>query len=190
MKMVLAAALGVAMCAGAANAAAVFAFTETGGDVVGQLSGSLDLTGATSTVPTGLSGNDFIVPSDAFIVATDDPSQDSEGYRIVGPSAFGSGGQTNGSYSGDNILLAGVSQTLYLSPGYTSGEALSGTLTFSGETLASLGVVPGAYVYSLPSDTLTVTFEAGNDGAVVPLPAGLPLLAGALGLFGLVRRRG
>jgi hypothetical protein len=53
-------------------------------------------------------------------------------------------------------------------------------------TLASLGITPGTYTYTVPSDTITLRF---TPMSAVPLPGGLALLAGALGLIGLNRCR-
>jgi len=75
--------------------------------------------------------------------------------------------------------------------GYISGSALSGTATWSGTTISSLGLTPGTYTWTWgtgpDADSLTV-----NIG-VVPEPSTLTLLgigiAGVAGGSWLRRKR-
>jgi hypothetical protein len=71
--------------------------------------------------------------------------------------------------------------------GYISGTALSGSATFADQTLASLGLTPGTYVYkwnssaagaALEDDSLTVHISGG-----IPEPSTRALMA--LGFAGL-----
>ena len=64
-------------------------------------------------------------------------------------------------------MVSSLSQ-LWVPFGYTPGTSLSGSVTFAGESFSSLGLTPGSYTTTLPSDTITM-----NIGAV---PAPLPLL--------------
>ena len=174
--------LGSAVSIGAAEAAAVSAFKETGGGVVGKLSGSLNLTGLLfgfdGSVTTG-----SIVPQNADLVTAPGALDVYSG--LTGPLTFGAGLLTDAtSTSGDAFGVLGATGLLGVPDGYVSGEALSGTTSFAGATLASLGVVPGIYVFNLPNDSVTVSF------APIPLPAGLPLLTMGLGFLALIRRRG
>ncbi len=82
---------------------------------------------------------------------------------------------------GDSLGM-GFGGELAIATGYMSGDALSGSHTFAGQTFASLGITPGSYDYVLPSDTITLNFAA----TPVPLPASLLLLLGALGLGGVL----
>lgn len=89
--------------------------------------------------------------------------------------------------------------------GYVSGTDLSATITFAGETFDSLGITPGEYIYEVvfaPEDEVPVsTFASAaqeennivvrfspGEAAVIPLPAGLPLLLAGLGGLALLRR--
>ncbi len=68
----------------------------------------------------------------------------------------------------------------YSGNAYASGDALNGSMFFTGVTFADLGLAVGDSVFSLSNqDRFTVRVAA------VPLPASLPLLAAGLGLIGL-----
>ena len=187
MRLAILATVFMALGSSSGSAAALFAFQEIGGGVVGTLSGELDLAGAAPV--GGGAQNPGIIPQEAFVStdASDGVSLDS--YLVSGPSQFGTGASffTGGVASGDSIGLisSGPFMVLNLHPDYDGGE-LSATLSFSGETLSSLGAIPGDYVYFLPSqDTLTIRFRNPEP---IPLPASLPLLAGALAFAGIGRR--
>jgi hypothetical protein len=164
-----------------AEAAVQFSFQEAGGNVVGTVSGSLDLTGATMLGVPG--GSQFTSPGAIN--------------PFFGAAGFGSGLDTYSSSSvsfGINLMTTadsssgagfGVSSGRVFVPGGYAGEALTGTVSFINADFASLGVTPGTYVISLPDDTVTVSFGS----AVVPLPATLPLLLGAVGLSLAAARR-
>jgi hypothetical protein len=182
-SLVAAGALSLSLLAGSAPAAVLISFGETGGGVVGTLSGSLDLTGAIfrqvhiPMVP-------FVVPELGRVSTGDSPLKPMNSYEAFGPS-FGPGAETLATSTTGSAFLTdslGVSVV----EGY-AGEALTGTLAFAGATFASLGIVPGEYVYTLPNDTVTLRF--GPATTVIPLPASLPLLLGGLGLAVAVRRR-
>jgi len=154
-----------ALSAGSAEASVLWTFTETGGDVVGTYSGSLDITGLAfwSSGFTETSVNPFVASMLSGATSTDVYS------GLVGPTSFGSTNlKTPGTGSGSAFGIYGSNAgLLVLEGGYTSGDAISGTLTFSGATFASLGVDQGTYVYSLPNDT--VTLQIGNPVGAVPL---------------------
>ncbi|WP_137181340.1 hypothetical protein [Roseomonas sp. AR75] len=191
MAAVLAAAGG--MWAGKADAAATFTFVEQGGNVVGTLSGSLDLP-ATSPIG-GLTSGALIFPSLAVIVSAEAAGTATNGYDVLGPDAFGPGVTNTIADSRSGLVLhlfGGLvgGGLLWVEATYVSGDAMTGSMTFTGTDFATMGVTPGSYVYTLATqDTLTVVFRAATE---VPAPASLPLLAGALGMLGLagtVRRR-
>ena len=126
--------LGSAVSIGAAEAAAVSAFKETGGGVVGKLSGSLNLTGLLfgfdGSVTTG-----SIVPQNADLVTAPGALDVYSG--LTGPLTFGAGLLTDAtSTSGDAFGVLGATGLLGVPDGYVSGEALSGTTSFAGATLA------------------------------------------------------
>ena len=75
---------------------------------------------------------------------------------FTGPTNFGSGLATSASSgSGDLVginlfdVLDGIGNgLLFLPQGYVSGAALSDSMTFNNATFASLGVMPGTYVWT------------------------------------------
>jgi hypothetical protein len=189
----VAGALCLSLMAGGAQAAVLFAFEETGGNVVGTLSGELDLAGAASLGTAFLADvPGLLFPPEAGLVLSPAGSGEiSETYAIDAPGSFGGGPVSIAtSAAGSLFTLVGAfggNASLGLPEGY-AGEALAGTITFAGASFASLGIAPGEYVYTLPNDTVTLRFGRTE---VIPLPASLPLMLGALGLtLAVARRRG
>lgn len=186
MKSLVAGALSLLVCASSAQAAAIMSFQEVGGNVVGTLSGSLNLNGMTFSSGWS-SGSNYVDPVEGLF-GTGAPGSNQDGYldQVAG-GVWGTGGATSASSTtGDAVFLWGGGGDLWLPGGYVSGGALSGTLSFAGASLASLGATLGDHVYTLSSgDTLTV-----RVGAAVPEPGSLALAVTSLSLLGLsVRRR-
>lgn len=189
-------ALCLAVMAGPAPAAVVFDFYERNGNVEGEFGGTLIVQyrlGADSPKPLP-----YIYPFEAR-VGNGDGNQSLFRYRATSPGPFGPDLGldyfTLGSVSnrgGDVLNVAGDS--VLVSEFYKSGESLSGWLNFMGTTYETLGVTPGSYVWTLDDDfgdTVTVNFISRPSVSVVPLPATLPLLLGALGfVWAAARRRG
>lgn len=184
-------ALAVLLAFGAENAqsSVLYAFEETGSGVVGAFSGTVDLTDADLIAGGSIGDSIQIAPKVAELVNI---AGFVDAYAISGPSSFGSesatGAVATSATSADGPLfgLSGIASELYLPRGYTSGDPLSGGLTFAGANFAGLGITSGVYVFSLPNDTVTLRF---GPAAIIPLPATLPLLLGALGLAALATRR-
>jgi hypothetical protein len=115
---------------------------------------------------------------------TTSPSADAY-LTIVGPTSFGSGGNTVASSgSGDYVGISPGSGFLIVPHSYVSGTALSDSSTYDSQTFSSLGVTPGTYEW---------TWGAGADQnfmlQAVPEPSvGLLLAVGVL-LFVGVRQR-
>ena len=181
----------VAILAGSAGAraSAIFTFVQSGGDVVGTLSGSLNLFGASAAGPTPSYGP-TILPGLAYINASPTPCCSNVGTEyqgVTGPSSFGSNVVDDATATGSGPFEVG-SDILIVPAGYTNGAALDNTLTLVG-TFQSLGITPGQYVFTLPGatdGTVTVNFDA----TAMPEPASGLVLAAAFGLLGLARRAG
>jgi PEP-CTERM motif len=182
------------LSASVAKSAVVISFEEVSGNVVGLLSGSVDLTGAASDgVGTASATAAFVFPSLGAV----DTQAFTDGvsltlYQLSGPTTFGPGGISTANSSSAPLLDVVGAHTggrnngdLILPTAYISGTELTGVITFDGQTFASLQMTPGEYIWSLSNeDTVTLTI-----GATTPLPAALPLFSGGLGLIGLMARR-
>ena len=183
-----------------AHAAAIFAFSETGGDVVGVLSGRIrtdDLTAVDGpTLRTAFGVNAFF----SQLVAGETRQPDFVLYAwLTAPTSFGPG-----VHGGPNVppSFASASEStgldltvrndqgrpgLFLPRDYVSNAAMVGGMTFRGQTFASIGVTPGEYVYTLMNgDTMTLRFSSATP---VPLPAAAWLLLSGLASLVLLRGR-
>jgi hypothetical protein len=166
------------------SGAALYAFTETGGDVVGILSGQIDTSdlspefvpkfgiGVSPNIPALFSGpdGDIVRFRSVFITAP-----------LFGTLRTALATSSTGDIFVLDRLLLG------LPAAYTSSAPLTGSLTFANATFASLGITPGEYVYTLTNDdTVTLRFGAPTP---IPLPAAAPLLLSGLAGLVLLRRR-
>lgn len=189
MKQLIAGLVSVFFGVMSAQAALVMSFQESDGRVNGSMSGSLDLSGMTGAPGGSLSLTGLF--STLGWVGFGVPPADQTNFlgEISGPSTFGSGPFTLGASTGDAVFLAGNNALLSVPAGYVSGAALTGTLTFDDASFASLGVIPGDYVYTLASgDTLTLVFGDGVPPTPVPVPGTVPLLLAAWAALGVTRR--
>ena len=168
--------------AGSARATLMINASEVGGDVVFTLSGSVDLNSLEST--TGGANATAINPS-AGIVSISTPTGGSVVFQFLqnlsGPSNFGPGGANLASSSaGDPFFFAAFNQHLALPQG-SNGLNLSGSMTFSGATFASLGVTPDTYQWSW-----TRTSTGVSDNLILQIgPASVPDTGSTLSMLGL-----
>jgi hypothetical protein len=139
-------ALALSAFASRADASVVIDVTQVGADVVAAGSGAFDLTDL--TMGSGLSmGSGLAAPALGVLLLGTDALFDAY-FQTSGPSSFGSGSGTFGSSAlGDGFGL-GIFHSLFVPQGYVSGTELSGSTTFDGQTIASLGFDPGTYVYT------------------------------------------
>lgn len=169
--------------------------SEIGGDVVFSGSGTLNISGLTSQGSGNLlAGSDF---GKEFFLGFDPngfPAVDFYGAtgQVTAPAALFAGDRfiTPQLGTGPRFGIAieafngQVDPAVTVPAGYVSGTALSSTSTYSGQTLASLGLIPGSYTWSWANDSLTLNIAA------IPLPATAWLFpAGLIASMRWMRRR-
>jgi hypothetical protein len=169
-----------------------------GPNVVATGSGEFDIAGlayvGTTAETDGLNGP---APYPYIFVGTvAAPGEYFVSFPADGPSSFGTVSYIDTSLgSGDPAGVgvgnfSGTVDWLMVPASYQSGIVLNGNATFTHETIAGLGLIPGVYVWRWGTNA-DQTFSL-NIPAPTPLPAALPLFAtglGALGLFGWRRKR-
>ncbi len=182
----------VSACA-PAHSALVFTLQEVGPDVVLSGSGTLNWSGLTSEGGnirrSGLStlhaiamvGSEWVLPVDFYS-------------GFVGPASFGTGGGIAASSAFGDVFGLSMADTgfkvIAVPEGYVSGSPLSGTATFAGQTLASLGATPGTYTWTWGSGATadSLTLSIGTVTAV-PEPSAYTLALAGLGMVGVWSRR-
>jgi hypothetical protein len=125
---------------------------EVGSDVVWSGSGTFNLTDLTFTTTSNITAG-YNASKAAWAVgstvALGDSIDNYDGVTVF-PTSFGSGGAGPTSNSGATfgIVPGGIGRTLLVPAGYVSGTFLSGSTTYASQTLASMGLTSGTYVYS------------------------------------------
>ncbi len=133
--------------------AILFTIQESGSDVILSGSGTMDIAGFTNfgsagNIVAGASGRQFYVGPDLNNPTGTDALRDnnmSSGPDNIGPGTsfnFGDSFDVTSNVFGYNIQ----NNVLYLPTGYT-GETLNGSITFTAETLSSLGFDAGTYTW-------------------------------------------
>ena len=161
--------------------------TQSGGGVDVTAAGNLDLTGATFDHEQAYSTG--IIPGGAnwYIALGTTPGMD--WYQLTSVSLpYGTSGTyyTSGVTSGDAFSIWGFNggaPLVGVSSGYTSGSAISASMTLAGETIAGMTLIPGTYLFTLPNDTITLNISA------VPEPSTWVMLALGLAGLGFARHR-
>jgi hypothetical protein len=163
-------------------------FTETGGNVVVTLSGSLtDATAWQFNGNTAAGSNILPGPSNGFI-SFGGSGGDEYLARVsnLGTWTGGFGTATFSSAASSTGGIFGFSGAAVIVPtGYAFSSVtptnLNSTMTFTGETFASLGITPSATSAIYGGDTIQLTFGGSSVPDAGPGPA-LALLLGGLGL--------
>ncbi|HEX3357331.1 MAG TPA: hypothetical protein VHS31_10210 [Tepidisphaeraceae bacterium] len=166
----------------AARAAYFITVNQVGPDVVATGSGSFNL--------GGLSADSSIFPSahidpsnPAIILGPTSASLDTEYSFGTSPGNFGPGSNTNANLgTGASVGIRG--QSFDLPQSYASGGNLgTSTATWTNQTFATLGIIPGTYVSTWGSGATADKFTVH----VLPEPASLSLIA--IAGLALLRRR-
>ena len=145
--------------------------TQNGSNVVLQGSGSLnidDLTFATS----GILGGGGLGPQSAtFISGTNGGQFAQYNGSITAPANFGTGGGASSSSSTGSVFGVIINMVppyqLIVPSGYTSGDPISGTMTFNSQTIAGLGLTEGTYNWTWGSGPNAdgITMVIGGTGS-------------------------
>ena len=176
---------------GKAKALLIYNIYESGGNVVVQTNGSLDLTNAISS-STGSCGVDGALSSARALICTGPGifvgnGDRHQSYLISGgPSSFnGSVSSLASSVSGITTMLE-EGQKFGISPSYISGAPIVSSATFNSTTLSGLGFTQSSGLlgtYSLDGTSETIQVVLGAPAVPGPLP-----LFGAGAAFGWSRR--
>jgi hypothetical protein len=157
----------------------VFSYTGSITDFnnLGSSSSGINGVGAFNAEPTG--GAFFDIGSGNFDLYPNIP--------VNGPTGFGSNNTTvfansnTGSYF---ALFVGTSLGLIVPDGYTAGTTISGTSTYNSATLASLGITPGTYIWTLGNtarDTITLNATpVPLESDALPIVGSVVFMAGGL----------
>ena len=198
MKL-LVAALFVACSAVSINSEAAVNITirQVGSDVVGTASGSLNLTGGlggetpetttSGVLLRGASGYYYGVGSGAHSQRSVTGGWTTE-QQLFSANALRTSNSSSGDFVG--VSFAGITAHLQHPIGYISGDPINGTSTWTGQTINSLGLVPGTYVFDYGTDRVTFNVV---DPTPQPVPSlsliGLILTALGLGTLGFAKLR-
>jgi hypothetical protein len=193
-------AAALALAAGfAAPAEATFIFTmeEVGSDVVVNGSGSINTTGLTLTTIAhpdlpGLAADVADVVDGPLTGAAAKAISSFSGPTNFGPGVVPPSILAPTTSTGDLVgIEVATGHVIVIPVSYVSGANLSDTMTFTGETFANLGVIPGTYTWNFGTgaNADSLILEIGAVSAV-PEPASLTLLlVGLAGLAMVVRLR-
>ena len=187
-----------------AQAVLIFNFYESGSDLVIEGTGSLNL--PLSSLGSGFCPASGLLSLDTSTLFCTGPNAGGPVYAITGPTTLGAGIITtnvfSSSDSGINLGIGiggyGYGQFLIDST-YVSGTSIFSSSTFTGKTLASLGMpnsgILGTWTLIDPGDptyvgdTISVQVNASRSSASVPGPLPILGLAAAFGFSRKLRKR-
>jgi hypothetical protein len=145
----------------AASSAFVVTITQSGPNVVWTGTGSFDLTGLTFQ-GNGSLGAGFAANLAIWAIGTP-ASTDEYGGINTFPSSFGTGGvgvtSTTGSVFG--ILGSAGTRNLVVPAGYISNTIISGSATYVSQSIATIGLDTGSYVWTWNSGSNSLTMNIG-----------------------------
>lgn len=182
--------------AATASAAVNITIRQVGADVVGTVSGSLDITsgvgtpGFQATPTSGLlarSNSGYYYAAGAGAHEQFSVTWITE-QQLFPTNAVRAASASSGDFVG--VSYASLAAHIQLPSGYSSGASLSGTSTWAGQSINSLGLTPGTYVFDYGPDRVTFNVV---DPTPQPVPSmsvvGLILTALGLGVVGMRRMR-
>jgi hypothetical protein len=172
-----------------AQAAVIINIDQVGSDVVTSTTGGPINLNALTPVDEGPTAPQ-LVPNAGVVVLGDPAFNYYDVYQgITGPSSFGSGGSTiatSGSGAGPGV--AGAAHQIYVPVNFISNTALvASSNTYTGQTISSLGLTPGTYVWTWGTGPSADSFTVNVHPGTTPVPLPSSLAGGLIGLAMLVR---
>jgi hypothetical protein len=144
--------------AGASGATGAFnvTITQVGPDVVWAGSGSFNLTDLDLdlqiVITSGFAANQAIWIAGATLSPPGITGQQYAGTSLTYPTTFALGTQTGGpsatTGSMFGVLPGGFGRTIVVPNGYVSGTTISGSTTYASQTISSMGLSGGTYIWS------------------------------------------
>ena len=180
-----------------AQAVLIYNFYESGSDLVIEGTGSLNLPSSPdSSGSYGLS-NGVLELDFAFLTGTTATTTQFDSYSITGPTTLGAGITPtllfSSSDSGISSALIYVANVFTIDSTYVSGATINSSSTFSGISLASLGMTTsgtlGTWTLGGSRDTIEVQVTTSTSPASVPGPLPILGLAAAFGFSRKLRKR-
>jgi hypothetical protein len=159
------------------HATFVINIQQSGNNVVATGSGSFNTAALTDTAPDNNYGTTVQPISGSLAIGINPPGDVWSG--DTGPSNIGtSASQVNGTGAGG---FAGIwGRNIVIENGYTSGTPYSDTGTWTNQTLSSLGITPGTYVWTwgtgATADSLTLNATPEPTSTLLMLGSGAMLL--------------
>jgi hypothetical protein len=188
MLAALALAITCGLSVSAAQAGYIVTLQQVGPDVVATGSGAIDLSGLIF-IGSDFGGN-TIGPDNALIlIGADGFFDDYAGFNVItGPTSFGTGANPTSGGIGDHVGINGLEQLLFVPQNYVSGHPLSSRSTWPFQTLDSLLVIPGTYIWTWGTGpNQSFTLQIGGAGVADSGSTFGLLLVAASGLFGVSR---
>ncbi len=177
-----------------AQAAYTLTVQQAGADVTATGTGSIDFD-ALELFGDELGSSLLEASGGAIIVGPTTDTDDTFYSGITGPIDFGPGDEFLADIGGGNIVGLGTFDepsggVVAVPLGYVSGASLgTSTATWSNATIANLGLMPGAYVWTWGSgasaDSFTIDIVASGVGGVPAAPEPATWAMMLLGLAGL-----
>ncbi len=164
---------------------------QSGADVVASYSGALNLAGLVNAGNGGCGGGIGAVQGNSGIVCVGTGNALTR-YTGLTSGAFtlGGGAAFLASSSSGSPIIINSNIDVRLPNGYVSGNTITGTSTFAGNTLAGLGLTVGNRVVTWASDSITVSIgTAPPTPSVASVPTlseyALMALASLVAMFGI-----
>ncbi|MBV7426883.1 IPTL-CTERM sorting domain-containing protein [Acidovorax sp. sif1233] len=155
---------------------AVYVF-ESGGNVVASGSGRMNMAALT---PAGNGPLFSVVIPSAALIFTGTAGTVEAYMGVSGPPMLGAGGPVLAdTSSGDMVGLDGMMAPgfVFAPLGYVSGSALASSATWTGTSLASLGLTPGSYTWTWGAGPTADSFTVHVGIAPPAAPASIPTLS-------------